>query len=65
MSSWETQYLFVLSLRVLPSEFVALHLPEMHDKTHKQIIIWNDDYKFATYPHSILQLKCSDGYDLQ
>ena len=39
----------------LSSEFVALHLPEMHDKTHKQITICNDDYKFIAYPPSILQ----------
>ena len=47
-------YLFVLSLEVLPSEFVALHLPEMHDETYKHKIICND-YKFVAYPHSILQ----------
>ena len=47
-------YLFILSLGVLSSEFVTLHLPEMHDETYKQIIC-NDDYKFAVYPHSILQ----------
>ena len=53
-------YLFVLFLGVLLSEFVALHLPEMHDKTYKQIIICNDDYKIVAYPYSIcrnLQLK--------
>ena len=27
----------------------------MHDETYKQIIICNDDCKFATYVHSILQ----------
>ena len=32
-------YLFVLFLGVLPSEFVALHLPKMHDETHKHITI--------------------------
>jgi len=46
-------YLLALSLGVLPSEFVALHLPEMHDETHKHII-YNDDYKFTVNPH-ILQ----------
>ena len=48
-------YLFVLSLRVLPSEFVTLHLSEMHYETHKLIIICNDGYKFVAYPHNILQ----------
>ena len=48
-------YLSVLSLGVLPSEFVALHLLEMHDVTYKQITICNDNYKFTAYPHSILQ----------
>jgi len=48
-------YLFVLSLRVLPSEFVALYLLEMHDDICKQITICNDDYKFDVYPYSILQ----------
>ena len=48
-------YLFVLSLGVLPSELVALYLPEMHDENHKQIKICNDGCKFAAYPHSILQ----------
>ena len=47
-------YRFVLSLGVLPSEFVALHLPEMHDETYKQITICNDDCKIIVYPHSIL-----------
>jgi len=50
----ENSYIFVLSLGVLPSEFVALRLPEMHDETHKQITICNDDCKFAVYSHSIL-----------
>jgi len=48
----EFVYLFVLSLGVLPSEFVALYLPEMHDETH--ITICSVDYKFAANPHSIL-----------
>jgi len=48
-------YLFILSLGVLPSEFVALHLPEMHDETHKQVTICNNKYKFVIYSHSILQ----------
>ena len=48
-------YLFVLPIGVLPSEFVALHLPEMHDETRKQITICNDDCKFAVYLHGILQ----------
>ena len=48
-------YLFILFLGVLPNEFVTLHLPEMHDETYKQITICNDDFKFAVYPHSILQ----------
>ena len=48
-------YLFVLSLGVFPSEYVALHLPEMHDETHKQITICNDDYKFAACSYSILR----------
>jgi len=60
-------YLFVLSLRVLPNEFVASYLPEMHDGTYKQIIICNDGYKFIAYSHSILQeytvKKCGDDYD--
>jgi len=43
----EFVYLFVLSLGVLPSEFVTLHLPEMHDETH--ITIYSDDYKFVTF----------------
>ena len=59
-------YLFVLSLGVLSNEFVVLHLPEMHDETHKQIIICNDNYNFVLI-HIIfcknLQLKSSDGYD--
>jgi len=41
--------------RSLLSEFVALYLPKMHDEPRKQIIICNDDFKFATYPHSNLQ----------
>ena len=28
-------YLFVLSLGVLPNEFLVLHLPKIHDKIHK------------------------------
>ena len=48
-------YLFFLSLRVLLIELVASHLPEMHDEAHKQITICNDTYKYAAYPHSILQ----------
>ena len=28
-------YLFVLSLGVLPNEFLVLHLPEIHDKIHR------------------------------
>jgi len=32
-----------------------LHLPEMHDETHKQITICNDDYKFIVQAYSILQ----------
>ena len=27
----------------------------MHDETHKQITICNDNYKFVAYPYSILQ----------
>jgi len=48
-------YLIFVCVGVLTSEFVALYLPEMHDKTHKQKTICNDDYKFAANPHSILQ----------
>jgi len=47
-------YHFVLSLGVLPSEFVALYLPKMHDKTHKQITICDNNYKFAGYPFNSL-----------
>jgi len=47
-------YLFFLSLRVRPSKFDALHVPVMHDEISRQIAICNDDYKFVTYPHSIL-----------
>jgi len=47
-------YLFVLSLGVLPSTFVALHLPEIHDEIYRQITICNDDYRFVVYPHSSL-----------
>jgi len=43
-----------VSVRVLPSEFVALYFPEIHDETRRQITIYNDDYKFSVYPHSIL-----------
>jgi len=45
---------FFVFVGVLPSEFVALHLPEIHDETCKQITICNDDYKFVAYSHSIL-----------
>jgi len=48
-------YLIFVIIGVLPRKFVALHLPEMHDETRKQITICNDDYKFVVYPHSILQ----------
>ena len=33
--------------RSFTNEFTALQLPEMHDKTRKQIIICNDNYKFT------------------
>jgi len=60
-------YLFVLSLGVTPSEYDALHLLVTHDEISKQIVIYNDDYKFAAYPHRNLQKftvkKYSDGYD--
>jgi len=42
-------YIFIISLGVLPSEFIVLHLTAMHNETYKQIIICNDDYKFAVY----------------
>ena len=48
-------YLFVLSLGVLPSEFVALHLPGIHDEICRRITFYNKDYKFVAYPHIILQ----------
>ena len=32
----------------------ALYLPVAHDEMSRQIVICNDDYKFTTYPHSIL-----------
>ena len=47
-------YLFVLSLGDLPSEFIALHLPEIHNKIRRQITISNENYKFDVYSHSIL-----------
>ena len=43
-----------VSVRVLPSEFVALYLFEMHDEIRRQIIVCNDDYNFAAYSYSIL-----------
>ena len=46
-------YLFVISFEILLSELVALHLPEMHDESHKHITICNDNYKFVAYSHSI------------
>jgi len=33
----------MLSLGVLSSEFVALHLPEIHDEIHRQITICYED----------------------
>ena len=48
-------YLIYVCVGVLPSEFVALYLPEMHNETCKQITICIDDYKFAAYSHNILQ----------
>jgi len=46
-------YLFVLPLRVLLSESVALRLSDIHDEICRQIIIYNDYYKFPAYPLSI------------
>jgi len=43
------------------SEFDAFHLLVAHDEISKQIAICNDDYKFVTYPHSILQKFAVDG----
>ena len=40
-------YLIFVCVGVLPSEFVVLHLSEMHDKTRKQIALCNNDYKFV------------------
>jgi len=33
----------------------ALHFSVTHDEILRQIVTCNDDYKFITYPHSILQ----------
>jgi len=55
MSSYETHIIsFFVFAGVLPSDFVASHLPEIHDETSRQKIICNDDYKFVAYPYSIL-----------
>jgi len=32
----------------------TLHLPVAHYEMSREIAICNDDYKFTTYPHSIL-----------
>ena len=45
---------FPPSLRVEPSESVALHFPVAYDETPKQIAICNDNYKFVTFSHSTL-----------
>ena len=49
-------YLFFLSLGVILNEFDTLHLPITYDEIPKQIAIYNDDYIFTAYPHSILIL---------
>ena len=36
------------------SESVALFLPVAYDETPREIAIGDDDYKFTTFPHSIL-----------
>ena len=46
--------LFLPSLGVTYSESITLHLPDAYDGTLKQIVICNDDYKFAAFSHSIL-----------
>ena len=37
-----------------PSKSVTSHLRVAHDETPKQIAIYNDDYKFDAFSHSIL-----------
>ena len=37
------------------SESIVLHFPVAHYKTPRQIAECNDDYKFAAFPHNILQ----------
>jgi len=49
-------YLILPSLRVMPRVPTVLHLPiALIDNITKPIAIYNDTYKFATYPYSILQ----------
>jgi len=45
---------FPISLGVEPSELVALHLHVAHNEIPRQIVIYNDNYKFAVFLHSIL-----------
>ena len=60
-------YLIFVSVGILSSEIVALHLSEIYDETRRQITSCNDDYKFVAFSHSILQefvaKKCGDGCD--
>ena len=48
-------YPIFISVGVLPSDFVALYLLEVHDEICRQLTICNDDYKFTVYPHSTVQ----------
>ena len=48
-------HLFLLSLKVKSSKLIALHLPVAHDETPRQIAIYNGNYKFVAFSHSILQ----------
>ena len=50
--------LIFVFVRILPSEFVALHLPEMHDETRKQITICNDEYNLLPI-HTVFTGICS------
>jgi len=46
--------LFPPSLGVTHSKSITLHLLVAYDETPKQIAIYNDDYKFDAFSHSIL-----------
>ena len=48
-------YIILSSIEVMSRVSIALHLPAVHDNLTRQIVICNDNYKFATYTYSILQ----------